>query len=418
MSLLLIIADDFTGALDTGVQFAARGIPTKVVVDTEVDFAAQDTEVLVVDTETRHLPADNAYAIVYALAKRAMQAGIRYLYKKTDSALRGNIGAELAALLAASGCRQLPFLPAFPQMKRITKNGVHYIDGTPVTDSPFGRDPFEPVTHAEIAALIAAQTDCPTHSFAPLTDADPVPDTEGILIFDAEHTEELTETGKQLIKNDLLHIMAGCAGFGASLPELLNIASHAKKDFPEMDQRLLVVCGSVNPITLAQLDRAEHEGFSRLRLTPRQKLTPDYWQSADGQKELLAIEDMLKHNPHCIIETNDARGNQLTAGYAAAHGLDLETVRVRIAGNLGLLVGTLFSSPYLGTLLLTGGDTLLQCMNCLGVSELEPVCELAKGVVLAKFTYQYRTRYIITKSGGFGQENLLTTLASKIGGKS
>ena len=127
---------------------------------------------------------------------------------------------------------------------------------------------------------------------------------------------------------------------------------------------------------------------------------------------------MLKHNPHCIIETNDARGNQLTAGYAAAHGLDLETVRVRIAGNLGLLVGTLFSSPYLGTLLLTGGDTLLQCMNCLGVSELEPVCELAKGVVLAKFTYQDRTRYIITKSGGFGQENLLTTLASKIGGKS
>ena len=29
MLLLLILADDFTGALDTGVQFAACGIPTR-----------------------------------------------------------------------------------------------------------------------------------------------------------------------------------------------------------------------------------------------------------------------------------------------------------------------------------------------------------------------------------------------------
>ena len=39
MLLLLILADDFTGALDTGVQFAACGIPTRVVVGEQVDFA-------------------------------------------------------------------------------------------------------------------------------------------------------------------------------------------------------------------------------------------------------------------------------------------------------------------------------------------------------------------------------------------
>lgn len=38
MILLLIIADDFTGALDTGVQFAAHGVSTRVIVDPEVDF--------------------------------------------------------------------------------------------------------------------------------------------------------------------------------------------------------------------------------------------------------------------------------------------------------------------------------------------------------------------------------------------
>ena len=112
MLLLLILADDFTGALDTGVQFAACGIPTRVVVGEQVDFAANDAAVLVVDTETRHLPAAEAYAVIAKLTREAMSAGVFSIYKKTDSALRGNIGAELSALLKTSGERQLSFLPA------------------------------------------------------------------------------------------------------------------------------------------------------------------------------------------------------------------------------------------------------------------------------------------------------------------
>mgnify|MGYP000093217377 CR=1 FL=1 len=71
-----------------------------------------------------------------------MSAGVFSIYKKTDSALRGNIGAELSALLKTSGERQLPFLPAFPQIDRVTRDGVHYISGVPVTESPFGIDPL------------------------------------------------------------------------------------------------------------------------------------------------------------------------------------------------------------------------------------------------------------------------------------
>ena len=95
MLLLLIIADDFTGALDSGVQFAAYGAATRVMVKDQVDFASCDAQVLVVDTETRHLPPEKAYQIVEELTRAACRAGIRYIYKKTDSALRGNIGAEL-----------------------------------------------------------------------------------------------------------------------------------------------------------------------------------------------------------------------------------------------------------------------------------------------------------------------------------
>lgn len=418
MILLLIIADDFTGALDTGVQFAASGLKTRVVVDPRTDLEACDVQVLVVDTETRHLAAEEAYDIIADLTKRAVKAGVSYIYKKTDSALRGNIGAELSALLEAGGEKNLAFLPAFPQVGRITREGVHYVDGVPVTESPFGKDPFEPVRYSVITELIGQQSDLPVKSFPALGEGDPVPEEKGILVFDAETPEDLESAGRCLAREKRLRIVAGCAGFGAVLPGLLGIEEKAAVSLPELDPRLLVVCGSVNPITLAQLDWAEAAGFSRLRLTPKQKLTPDYWKSEEGQKDLVPIQEMLAAGPYSVIETNDPGSNQPTADYGAELGLDREALRVRIASGLGQLVGEIFTSPSLGTLLLTGGDTLLQCMECVGVRELEPVCELEKGVVLARFTYNGCTRHVITKSGGFGQESLLTDLAQQIAHKS
>lgn len=411
--VLLIIADDFTGALDTGVQFAARGIKTRVVVGADAALTHQNADVLVVDTETRHLPAAQAYAAVEGLVQRAKYAGFAYLYKKTDSALRGNVGAELAALLSASGSRQLAFLPAFPQMNRVTKNGVQYIDGVAVTESPFGVDPFEPVRHAAVTDLLAEQTDLPAASFPALAADGSVPAEDGILVFDAATVDELRSTGRALLNNGGLRVLAGCAGFGAVLPELLGLGG-ADVTCPALDPRLLVICGSVNAITLAQLDKAEQAGFTRLRLTPHQKLMPDYWRSADGRMTLDHIEETLAAHPYNIIETNDEGGNEPTATAADALGLTREEMRVRIASGVGQLVGALFASPAVGTLLLTGGDTLLQCMNSVGVHELEPICEMEHGVVLARFGCGGTTRYVITKSGGFGQADLLTALAKRI----
>ena len=68
---------------------------------------------------------------------------------------------------------------------------------------------------------------------------------------------------------------------------------------------------------------------------------------------------MLAASSRCIIETNDEGGNQPTADYAAARGLDLEGLRVGIASSIGHMLGKLFTSPALGTLLLTGGENAM-----------------------------------------------------------
>ena len=229
MLLLLILADDFTGALDTGVQFAACGIATRVVVGEQVDFAANDAAVLVVDTETRHLPAAEAYAVIAKLTREAMSAGVFSIYKKTDSALRGNIGAELSALLKTSGERQLPFLPAFPQIDRVTRDGVHYISGVPVTESPFGIDPFEPVRCAEVTKLIHLQTEIPAQNLRP---GETAADKTGILVYDAATAADLETAGRQLFQNGTPPVLAGCAGFAAFLPELLGLSDGSVVEHP------------------------------------------------------------------------------------------------------------------------------------------------------------------------------------------
>lgn len=81
MTRLLIIADDFTGALDTGVQLAKRGIDTLVAVmrDGRVDLRAP-CQVLVINTESRHIPSPEAYARVAAVVQAAPAAGFTHVY--------------------------------------------------------------------------------------------------------------------------------------------------------------------------------------------------------------------------------------------------------------------------------------------------------------------------------------------------
>lgn len=414
MIQLLMIADDFTGALDAGVQFASHGAKTIVITDTVSQWSqdVQNVDVLVVDAETRHMPAQQAYDTVHRIVTQGVQAGIPHIYKKTDSALRGNIGAELSALLHASGEKQLPFLPAFPQIGRCTKQGVHYIQDLPVAQSVFGKDPFEPVKESRVDKLIATQTQDPVTVLPPLDYGDALPEQEGILVFDSLSERDLSITAHRLMEGKKLAIMAGCAGFAAMLPQLLGTnALHHEPVLPKLDSRLLVLCGSVNPITQTQLDHAQASGFLRLRMEPRQKLEPDYWGSDQGRQQLAQWLPLLQQGKHTIIDSNDPGSNQPTADYAKAQGLTLEDVRLRISGSLGQILKAISQENLPGTLLVTGGDTLMQCMNCMGIHEIEPLCEVEAGVVLSRFQYQGVSRYVISKSGGFGKADLLISLS-------
>lgn len=413
MVKLLIIADDFTGALDTGVQFAASGAETRVVTNINYDFdhAKETVQVLVLDAETRHLDSEDAYNTVFDITKRACRCKIPYIYKKTDSALRGNIGSELKAVLDAAKYPTLHFLPALPKMNRITKDGIHYVDGVSVHESIFGKDLFEPVTCSYIPDMMP--------ELIPVTvvnTSERWQRSDGIMIYDAAADEELLTLGKLLMKEDELHITAGCAGFGAVLPELLGLTGQKQKEEAQ-SERFLIACGSVNPITKRQLDFAEQDGFIRIRLNSRQKLDERYYRTKAGIEDLKTWKDLCMTEKRCMLDTNDLPGRRDTLDYADANHMTLEELRVRISTTLGYIVKELVNMGVDSTLLITGGDCLVGFMKHIGCDEITPVCEMAPGTVLSKIETKDRELRVISKSGGFGTEQLFTDLAKMILGK-
>ena len=100
MIKLLVIADDLTGALDTGVKFSSSGSVVFLRADRKESFRdlletamRPAARVAVIDARTRHLPPEEAYRIVSKIVKAAKEMKIPFLYKKTDSGLRGSFHA-------------------------------------------------------------------------------------------------------------------------------------------------------------------------------------------------------------------------------------------------------------------------------------------------------------------------------------
>ena len=133
----LVIADDLTGAADTGVQFVIRGLDTCLISpdgDRPIDFSRyRKRDVLVVNTHSRGLSAHRASERIAILLKDYRQDPFGLVYKKIDSTLRGNIGSEIDALMEKTGLSVGFVAPSFPEQKRSLLGGIMLVDGTPLS---------------------------------------------------------------------------------------------------------------------------------------------------------------------------------------------------------------------------------------------------------------------------------------------
>ncbi|MGT2924821.1 four-carbon acid sugar kinase family protein [Streptococcus caviae] len=403
MLQLLVLADDFTGALDTGVQFSSQGIHTLVTTNQSVDYTSleDDIEVLVINTESRYLPFEDAYQLVSKILSDAKNYGIPYFYKKVDSALRGNISSEIKALLDQFPEKKAAMVPAYPAIKRVVRGGKLYIDGVPVSDSVFAKDPYEPVTESDIAKRLNQEAGIETSL---VSSQSFLKAKQQLLLFDSETESDIEEIAANLHQQDQLSVTIGCAGFAKYLVKQL----FPKKEVlrPQLTKPLLVICGSVNPITRQQIEYAQEKQHLRISLNSQELLEEHYWQSDSGQDKLETYLEDISQSDLAIIETLDEKTSRDIVAYAQAQGLDKNAIRFKIGQSLGELTEQLLEKELVRTFLFTGGDTLYQSMQVLQIDQLKPLCELSAGVVLAELTWKDKVIQVITKSGGFGHREL------------
>ena len=129
-SMILVIADDLSGAAELSSIAFAHGMTAEV----QTEFQPQaEARVICLDINTRRLSADETTAVLRKLAKHVRTARPEIHFKKTDSALRGNIGAELGVLLEITARVRTVFVPANPSRGRTIRGGEYWSGDTPRT---------------------------------------------------------------------------------------------------------------------------------------------------------------------------------------------------------------------------------------------------------------------------------------------
>ena len=397
-----VIADDLTGALDTALQFRKAGQQT--FASTRPGVWPSDGRVVAMSTETRHKSAETAAARVQAAFRALRRGPPRRVYKKTDSLLRGNIGAELRALRNATGAQPLVFAPAFPAGGRTTIDGIHRLNGVPVAQTAPGRDELTPVGESHIPTLLLDSAQLKVESVpldvvrgdhdvlvAALTSAD----QSGIdvVVPDVETDDDLLAIASALRATVGGRISAGSAGLAENLARLDQGASQPKG--LARSARVAAVVGTPSVHTQAQVQRALTTGTARLvrirssediRSAVRQ-MTPD----RPAERAVIFDTTLEGETPRQADRRRQlALGGELCAALANA------------IGPLGLI--------------LTGGDTARAALGGLEVDSIEVLEEIEWGVPAGRALCGIRQiASVVTKGGTMGGPDALITAFQRLG---
>lgn len=409
MATLVMIADDLTGSIDASVPFSSAGVELITTPDEALsteNLSSTDNAMVTINSDSRHLSSFAAYMRVGSLVEKAASSTTRIIFKKTDSILRGNIAAELTAVWEKCGRSCLHFLPAWPSMGRITVNGIHCIDGTPVSESRLGQDPFDPVRTSSIKELLATQEGVP---ILHVHTGDPVPTHfSGIAFYDIESEEQMRQRSLDILRHAPAHqplLLAGCAGLARALAQLLELNQAKSPQVAVDSSHLMVLFGSVNPVSQRQCAYATEQGAQGFYISEAQKLDANFTTSEKGAALCAAAHQSWHTNDITVV---DATSYEPKSQRAA------NDVRALISENISKLLEAVVGTEKSGAIFVAGGDVLLSYLLRLSRPKVRLLGELFPGIVDTEVTAYGRALRILTKSGGFGSEDIICRVAEKL----
>jgi uncharacterized protein YgbK (DUF1537 family) len=366
MSRTLIVADDLTGACDAAVAFARRGRRTLVLLSDKPDVATE-ADTCAISTTSRNVAAEVAEIRLATIASRA--AGFPRIFKKIDSAFRGNTAHEIALASRSFAARLSIVAPAYPALGRDSRRGfirIRDIHGERTIDA-LGALRFAglevPCIPASIADHgIAEQLKVATRQAGPR-----------VVFCDAQkqrHLEAIVRAGKRLPVSILWVGSGGLAHALAAADGALNAVA------PTVPQGLvLLFVGSNHEVSIAQVRRL----FSRFDVAT--------WQPGPAPQDLAEAGAALV--PVACGQTDPSAITALTAQIAP---------------------------DAVSCLFMTGGDTAAIVCDALGIEAIDLQRELEPGLPQGLAVGgRFSGRTVVLKSGGFGEaatiENVVRTFA-------
>lgn len=384
---VVVIADDFTGANDAGVSLALSG--KKVSVAFQTPFTG-DTDALVINSDSRALAASEA---AEKLARYAAEIdAATWLVKKIDSTLRGNPGAEVAALLRLSGQRQAIIAPAFPAAGRTTQNGVCLMKGVPVTETEFASDPKTPVRHAHIAAVLAEQTALNSVVVTPAQLATALQGDAQLVIVDAQSDDELDQIIRAAFACHERPLLVGSAGLCDALARRL-----------ATPRQLLAVIGSMSEIAQQQIQRVRTKHSVSAVLIDINDVFSD--AMAGYQQQIAAA---LAAGDHCVVHTcADTQARHQIDALCQQRGLSRAALGETISAFLGELTRRVLERHNPAALYVSGGDVAMAVASALDAQGFAIRGQVAQCVPFGRFLGCRWQGPVMTKAGGFGTETTL-----------
>lgn len=402
MNRYLIVADDFTGANDTGVQLKRRGVPTSVVFSSE--FIASEGS-FVLDTESRALGPEEAAAAVRAGLKGVDLTAFGRVMKKVDSTLRGSVAAEIKAVDELYGSELVVFAPALPDLGRTTVGGVHLLKGIPITRTELAKDPKTPVTEDNITRLLEAVYDEPvTHISEDQVSAGEIDFSTGrVFTCDSATNADLRSVIQAAVATGKRTLWVGTA---AMADHLLGV----EVDVPPA----LAVVASVSAVSREQVNFAAGEGIPLVSVPIPELLTGEQKMETYVAQTVA----LLKEGKDAILASS-ASCNRAELDRSVAVGEKLNMTREQVSGYTQMVMGRmtkaiLEQTPISG-MFLTGGDTALGFFmeaRSLGSSI---VTEIAVGIPMMRLSGgPFAGLKVVTKAGAFGKEDAITFALRKL----
>ena len=406
---LAIIADDFTGSNDTGVQFAKKKMSTIVTTKTHnIPEEFMHKEVLVVDTESRFDDEESAYDKVYQVTEELKKMGNCIFYKKIDSTFRGNIGSEIAACLDASGKKVVYMIPALPSNGRTSREGNVYVNGVLLHDTEVANDPKTPVTQSSISDIIHNQSDKKTILISKENSyrADLLKESirnarkerAEIIIFDAENSEDLRICAEVISSLEEDYILAGTAGLAEFVPGAFGF---------QKKTGVLSIIGSVSDVTRKQIEYVKE----RVPLNIIHYKVEMMFDQENKRKIVEEVTGLLHRGQDVALYTAENRDViDQTIHFAETKGMSHFEVSDFIAKSLGEITGDLMRSSReaLSGVYITGGDTLIKIAKELDISGMIIEDEVLPAIPVGRFiSDEFQDIDIVTKAGAFGKEDAL-----------